>query len=106
MKAAIYYALGDMRYEDVPDPKCTPEGAIVKIGGCGVCHVMDVDAWIRWARGVRVPDLPAVTSGPASPSRPAPRCRASKLETGYSRTRFSSPATIVTIVSRVTTGVA
>jgi L-iditol 2-dehydrogenase len=51
MKAAIYYAPGDMRYEDVPDPKCTPEGVIVKIGGCGVCHVMDVDAWIRWARG-------------------------------------------------------
>ena len=51
MKAAIYYAPGDIRYEEVADPKCTPEGAIVKVGACGVCHVMDVDAWVRWARG-------------------------------------------------------
>jgi threonine dehydrogenase-like Zn-dependent dehydrogenase len=51
MKAAIYYAPGDIRYQDVADPKCTPEGAIIKIGACGVCHVMDVDAWIRWQRG-------------------------------------------------------
>jgi threonine dehydrogenase-like Zn-dependent dehydrogenase len=51
MKAAIYYAPGDIRYEDVPDPKCLPEGVIVKVGACGVCTVMDVDAWIRWARG-------------------------------------------------------
>ena len=51
MKAAIYYAPGDIRYQDVADPKCTPEGAIVKVHSCGVCHVMDVDAWIRWMRG-------------------------------------------------------
>lgn len=51
MKAAIYYAPGDMRIEEVPDPKCTPEGAILKVGACGVCTVMDVDAWIRWAIG-------------------------------------------------------
>ena len=44
MKAAIYYAPGDIRYQDVADPKCTPEGAIVKVHSCGVCHVMDVDA--------------------------------------------------------------
>jgi L-iditol 2-dehydrogenase len=51
MKAAIYYAPGDIRYEDVPDPKCLPEGVVVKVGACGVCTVMDVDAWVRWARG-------------------------------------------------------
>jgi threonine dehydrogenase-like Zn-dependent dehydrogenase len=51
MKAAIYYAPGDIRYQEVPDPVCKPEGAIVKVGSCGVCHVMDVDAWIRWQRG-------------------------------------------------------
>lgn len=57
MKAAIYYAPGDIRVEEVPDPKCKPEGVIVKVGACGVCHVMDVDAWIRWARGGEGPGL-------------------------------------------------
>jgi threonine dehydrogenase-like Zn-dependent dehydrogenase len=57
MKAAIYYAPGDIRVEEVPYPKCTPEGAIVKVGACGVCHVMDVDAWIRWQRGGEGPGL-------------------------------------------------
>jgi threonine dehydrogenase-like Zn-dependent dehydrogenase len=51
MKAAVFYAPGDIRYEDVPDPKCLPEGVVVKVGACGVCNVMDVDAWVRWARG-------------------------------------------------------
>jgi threonine dehydrogenase-like Zn-dependent dehydrogenase len=57
MKAAIYYAPGDIRYEDVPDPKCLPEGVVVKIHSCGVCHVMDVDAWVRWQRGGEGPGL-------------------------------------------------
>jgi len=51
MKAAIYYAPGDIRIEEVTYPKCIPEGVIVKVGACGVCTVMDVDAWVRWARG-------------------------------------------------------
>jgi D-arabinose 1-dehydrogenase-like Zn-dependent alcohol dehydrogenase len=50
MKAALYFAPGDIRVEEVPDQKCLPEGVIVKVGACGVCTVMDVDAWIRWAR--------------------------------------------------------
>jgi threonine dehydrogenase-like Zn-dependent dehydrogenase len=57
MKAAIYYAPGDIRYEEVANPRCTPEGAIVKVGACGVCHVMDVDAWVRWQRGGEGPGL-------------------------------------------------
>lgn len=57
MKAAIYYAPGDIKYQDVPDPKCRPEGVVVKVGACGVCHVMDVDAWIRWQRGGEGPGL-------------------------------------------------
>jgi len=57
MKAAIYYAPGEIRIEEVPNPKCTPEGAIVKVGACGVCTVMDVDAWIRWQRGGEGPGL-------------------------------------------------
>jgi L-iditol 2-dehydrogenase len=48
MKAAIYYGPGNIKYETVPDPKCKPEGVIMKMHSCGVCHVMDVDAWIRW----------------------------------------------------------
>jgi L-iditol 2-dehydrogenase len=51
MKAAVYYAPGDIRLEEVPYPKCPPEGAIVKIGACGVCNIMDVDAWIKWSVG-------------------------------------------------------
>jgi L-iditol 2-dehydrogenase len=51
MKAAVYYAPGEIRIENVPDPKCRPEGAIVKVGACGVCNIMDVDAWIRWPIG-------------------------------------------------------
>lgn len=47
MKAAVYYAPGDIKIEEVPYPKCPTEGAIVKVHACGVCHVMDVDAWIR-----------------------------------------------------------
>ncbi len=51
MKAALYYAPGDIRIEEVPYPKCTPDGAILKVGACGVCTVMDVDAWIKWSMG-------------------------------------------------------
>ena len=48
MKAAVYYGPGNMRYQDIPDPKCKPEGVILKLHACGVCHVMDIDAWTRW----------------------------------------------------------
>ena len=51
MKAAVFYAPGDIRTEQIPYPKCNPEGAIVKIHACGVCNVMDIDAWIKWQRG-------------------------------------------------------
>lgn len=26
MKAVVFYAPGNIRYEDVPDPRCLPEG--------------------------------------------------------------------------------
>jgi threonine dehydrogenase-like Zn-dependent dehydrogenase len=51
MKAAVYYAPGDIRYEEVPEPKCLPEGVVVKVGACGVCNIMDIDSWVRWSRG-------------------------------------------------------
>ena len=33
MKAAVYYDNGDpkvLRYEDVPDPKCPPNGIVIR----------------------------------------------------------------------------
>lgn len=51
MKAAVYYGPGDIRLEEIERPKPTPEGVVVKIRACGVCNVMDVDAWIRWPTG-------------------------------------------------------
>ena len=40
MKAALYFAPGDIRVEEVPDPKCIPKGVVVKVGVYGVCNVM------------------------------------------------------------------
>jgi threonine dehydrogenase-like Zn-dependent dehydrogenase len=51
MKAAIYYGPGDMRIEEVPYPRCTAEGVVLKVGACGVCNVMDIDAWTKWSVG-------------------------------------------------------
>ena len=34
MKAAVYYRTGPpdvLRYEDVPDPKCAPDGVVVQV---------------------------------------------------------------------------
>uniref|UniRef100_A0A7C2K523 Enoyl reductase (ER) domain-containing protein n=1 Tax=candidate division WOR-3 bacterium TaxID=2052148 RepID=A0A7C2K523_UNCW3 len=51
MKAAVYYGPGDIRVEEIDRPKVTPEGVILRIRACGVCNVMDVDAWVRWPTG-------------------------------------------------------
>jgi threonine dehydrogenase-like Zn-dependent dehydrogenase len=51
MKAAVYYGPGKIVVQNVADPVCMPEGAIVKVAACGVCNVMDVDAWTRWPIG-------------------------------------------------------
>ena len=46
MKAAIYYGPGDIKIEEVKDPKANAEGAVVKIKACGVCPIMDLKQWI------------------------------------------------------------
>ncbi|MBN2038573.1 MAG: alcohol dehydrogenase catalytic domain-containing protein [Spirochaetes bacterium] len=51
MKAAIYYGPGSIKYEEVPYPKCAADGVVLKMGACGVCNVMDVDAWYKWSTG-------------------------------------------------------
>jgi threonine dehydrogenase-like Zn-dependent dehydrogenase len=51
MKAAVYYGPGDIRIEEVKTPQAPPEGVVLKVHACGVCNVMDVDAWIRWPVG-------------------------------------------------------
>lgn len=51
MKAAVYYGPGDIRIEEIEKPKVTPEGVLLRIRACGVCNVMDVDAWVRWPTG-------------------------------------------------------
>jgi len=37
MKACVLHAVGDLRCEDVPDPKPGPDEALVAIKACGVC---------------------------------------------------------------------
>jgi len=37
MKAAVYYAAGDIRVEEVREPKVTPGGIVIKVKFCGVC---------------------------------------------------------------------
>lgn len=51
MKAAIYHGPGDIRIEEVKDPKVNPEGAVLKVHACGVCNVMDIDAWVKMPPG-------------------------------------------------------
>lgn len=47
MKAAIYYGPGDMRIEEIKRPEAGVEGVVVKVKACGVCPIMDLDAWFR-----------------------------------------------------------
>lgn len=37
MKAVVYYAPGDLRVEDVPDPRAGPDEIRVKVDACAVC---------------------------------------------------------------------
>jgi (R,R)-butanediol dehydrogenase / meso-butanediol dehydrogenase / diacetyl reductase len=37
MKAGIYYGKEDIRIEDVPEPKCGPEGVKIQVKFCGIC---------------------------------------------------------------------
>lgn len=47
MKAAIYYGPGDMRIEEIACPKAGLEGVVLKVEVCGVCTILDADAWKR-----------------------------------------------------------
>jgi len=44
MKAAVFYDVGDMRIESVPDPTPGPEDVLVQVALCGICgtdrHIM------------------------------------------------------------------
>lgn len=53
MKAAIYYGPGDVRVEERPIPKYTPEGMLVRVRVCGICDILDLPAWERWPEGGR-----------------------------------------------------
>jgi L-iditol 2-dehydrogenase len=37
MKAAVIYGTGDIRYEDIEDPKCGAEDVIIHVSACGIC---------------------------------------------------------------------
>jgi (R,R)-butanediol dehydrogenase/meso-butanediol dehydrogenase/diacetyl reductase len=37
MKAGFYYGKKDIRIEDVPEPKCGPEGVKIQVKWCGIC---------------------------------------------------------------------
>lgn len=37
MRAAVYHGVGDIRLEDVPEPKCGPADILLKVSACGIC---------------------------------------------------------------------
>lgn len=37
MKAGVLYGVGDIRYDDFPDPVCGDDDVIVKVSACGIC---------------------------------------------------------------------
>lgn len=37
MRAALYYGKGDIRPEDIPEPKATPGKVLVEVEWCGIC---------------------------------------------------------------------
>lgn len=47
MKATVFYGKEDLRIEEVPMPKLTPDGVLIKVHACGVCgtdmHIFDGD---------------------------------------------------------------
>jgi L-iditol 2-dehydrogenase len=53
MKAAIYYGPEDIRIEEIKKPVAGAEGVILKVKACGVCPIMDLDAWYRAPSGDR-----------------------------------------------------
>lgn len=53
MRAQVYYGPKDMRMEDRPIPNPGPDGAVLKVKCCGICHFIDMPSW-------DVPDLMGV----------------------------------------------
>lgn len=53
MKAAIYYGPEDIRIEEIKRPVAGPDGVLLKVKVCGVCSIMDIDAWNRAPAGGR-----------------------------------------------------
>jgi L-iditol 2-dehydrogenase len=45
MKAGVYYGRHDMRCAEIPRPVANPEGLILKVKACGICHILDKNAW-------------------------------------------------------------
>jgi threonine dehydrogenase-like Zn-dependent dehydrogenase len=42
MKAAVFYAPGDVRVEDVARPQAGKKGVVLRVGACGICNIIDV----------------------------------------------------------------
>lgn len=53
MKAAIYYGPGDMRIEEIKKPVPGVDNVVIKVKACGVCPILDLDAWYRAPAGGR-----------------------------------------------------
>lgn len=37
MRAAVFHGQGDIRIEDVPEPRCAPDGLVLEVAAVGVC---------------------------------------------------------------------
>lgn len=44
MRAAVYHAPGDIRVEDVPEPRPGPNDVLVQVAACGICG-SDLSSW-------------------------------------------------------------
>lgn len=58
MKAAIFHAFhGPLAVEDIDEPQCPRDGAIIEVRACGVCR-SDVHAWAGVDPDVSAPHVP------------------------------------------------
>ena len=51
MRAAVWHGPGEMALEEVPEPVCPPDGALLRVVACGICGT-DVRAFYNGDRRI------------------------------------------------------